>query len=41
MVEYSGDHVRLLDDLPNDAILGQEIVSPCRLQVAKPVKANW
>jgi hypothetical protein len=26
MVECSQDHVRLLNDLPNDAILAQEIV---------------
>jgi hypothetical protein len=60
VVECSGDHVHLLEDLPNSTILTQEIVtslifliteilvienyknlSPCRLQVTKPVKVNW
>jgi hypothetical protein len=35
VVEYIGDHIRLLHDLPNDATLAQEIVKGSILPITK------
>jgi hypothetical protein len=35
VIECVGDHIRLLDDLPNDATLAQKIITSSVFSVAK------